>query len=68
MATLDIRNDECEIDRIRWGYYDFVVNDTLNDVFIIIDSNNKSARVRPDEISDLIKALQRAKELWLDKT
>lgn len=68
MATLDIRNGECEIDRIRWGDCDFVVNDTVNDVFIIIDSTNKSARVRPDEISDLIKALQKAKELWLDKT
>lgn len=67
MATLDIR-DNCKepINQIQWGPQDYVAIDE-DDEGYRIKSGAGCILVYPDEIDDLIKALQKAKELWHSK-
>ena len=64
MATLDIRMIEEDITRIQWGGCDFVQVEGRK---YLILNNYSSVIVYKHEIDNLIKALQKAKELWHNK-
>lgn len=71
MAELDIR-DDCvsEIDTIRFAPSDVLYHDPENTAVVIIacDGEDKNGsyvqRVWKKDIPNLIKALQKAQELW----
>ena len=65
MATLDISMIEEDITRIQWGESDYVEEDQRG---CRIRNRYCSLVVYKNEIDDLIKALQKAKELWHTKT
>lgn len=67
MVTLDMRGNGAEgpIDRIQWGPSDFVLMNKKSEILLTTEYN--TVVVYQNEMDDLIKALQKAKELWLTK-
>lgn len=69
MVTLDIRNeDDVVIDRIIFGTIEESVNNDDTCIIIHDPETGNEISILKDDIDYLIKALQKAKELWHTKT
>lgn len=66
MATIDIRHEHnFTIDTVRFSDEDIIVEDGFN--LKLLDSlEGHIYLISKDSVDDLIKALQKAKELWIE--
>lgn len=69
MATLDVRlcGKKSTIDRIQWSEDESLIH--ANSEYFGMSSKDRHPKyIKYDDIDHLIKALQKAKELWHNKT
>jgi len=68
MATIDVRDNVCSvIDCIRFGDHDVLEHSGTGITIIKDELNGTYAHVLDKDIPHLIKALQKAQELWGDE-
>jgi len=72
MAKIDIRDDVAQVDIIRFAENDALYFDETQPSLVFFALNNTipretDAAIYIEDIPDLIKALQKAQELWATK-
>ena len=66
MSTIDIRKEaDTAVDKIVYGSSEEAISQDVEGMIILVDGDmQEDAYVRVSDISNLIKALQKAQELW----